>query len=498
MNILDELVNKFGVFFESKEMNRKQTLGDLFGNISDNQLKKIKMNSGNGSSQFEADGEKSKQTLINILTKKSHIYKKLIEFCNITGGVGTDIHSDNKTDNAGQVSDQIINSRLDALKKDTEQLIKYENAVVKLENPSGKKLMKILDSIETDLLDWDTKETPRITKALKEPIYAYSFKKSSTGKLERVSRPTLIGPGTMKIGKPRYNADIFEDLYPFIIEFADPRRNVDLKKLLKDVVDSKETDDNKNVATAIDKIKEKTDLEDDFLSNHGKKAPKTKEETPEETKKRLENRELRKKVMNKAIDAGEYESARENERAYESGEKSNTGSYSREMAEKGTHKLAQKYGLEKAPEKLNLKTTAKAENTGAEASGNAPTLKGTILKKADAILTAWEEKNPGKQAGIFVGTKNSSGSGPKILLLSKEFIDFSKTKTADLSPVQGQACVNGNYVFLTPNAFTLHTKHSSVIRNIAGKGVETELKQKIKKAIGAASIFTEEVSYFNY
>ena len=181
MNILDELVNKFGVFFESKEMDRKQTLGDLFGNISDNQLKKIKMNSGNGSSQFEADGEKSKQTLINILTKKSHIYKKLIEFCNITGGVGTDIHSDNKTDNAGQVSDQIINSRLDALKKDTEQLIKYENAVVKLENPSGKKLMKVLDSIETDLLDWDTKEIPRITKALKEPIYAYSFKKSSTG-----------------------------------------------------------------------------------------------------------------------------------------------------------------------------------------------------------------------------------------------------------------------------------------------------------------------------
>lgn len=441
----------------------------------------------NKNTSKEEGGEKFTEIEKNINRVKGKLYKELVEFCNIIGGVGT--WGDRDTKNAtnkitskdeegnetskttGIPSDDTIRGHLTQLKSDAKTLEHYEYGYSKAVGDddvkryggankqyakAGKQvsaaLLKVLNSIHISDLDWDEERVPYLTNAkyvTKADGYA-NIKAFDADEAKNMSKEQLVnkglGAGAKPIGKKRFNADIYEDLYPFINEFRKyssgyKPHNVDL---LGDFVSSKK-----------------------------------------------ENYDERRKAMEKAIDDDKYEDRRKIERDLDELTKLKTY---RNAEGKIDH--AEYMGAKVRGKKAELEQFKKEGSTSATkdyfSEHNIPALSLINFKKG---VAKWETKDDSHVIKLFGGLP-IVGSGFMIAFVPASLCPNGK-------PLEGQPSYEGLYA-VNVNRNFYDNAGAEARKFIEDKRVHgrtrSEWKEGALKALKlkASSVTTEEINYFPY
>ena len=439
-----------------------------------------------GPQEKKTSSPENTQIVENINKLKGKLYKKIVEFCNLTGGVG--IHGDLKVGNAtrqvasktasgedtvkteGIPSEALLRAKLADLKADAEVLKNYEYGHSKNEKIYGRvnkeyvkagkmvsaELLKVLNGIHISQFDWDEMREPIISSArvatgrdgyLK--VNAFSPTEAKKLSAARLAEKGL-GPGVRVIGKKRFNADVFEDLYPFIREF---RRY------------------------SSDYNPHNIDLTGDLLA-------KTKDKYDE-----------RRKAMEKAVDDSDeaYEARRKIERGLEGGE--NAKDLSKDETGKIRHDEYNALRRQKMAAKREVYATDGKKSTVGflEDKGIQKLTIKTFLKK----VATWKEKDANHVLKIF-GTMPVLGNAGGILVFGPASLN------ADGKPAPNQASYEGLYAFQVTSYF-FNNMGSEARKFTEDKRVSGRTKSAWKdgamKALGLSSVDTEveeEVNYFNY
>lgn len=390
----------------------------------------------------ETAGTDDVNAIKNISNLKGKMYYKLIEFCNVVGGVGD--NGDRQLQNAGVKSpdrDRKIQKRLNDLLKDVEQLKKYEALAPRRYTRMAHELEKVLGRINVNELEWEKKEAPRSFNATDVKtgprINQNSAEKYAEIQGKRVPKGfehKVTNDKIRNIGAPRYNADIYEDLLPFIREFRkytkyDPH-NIDL-----------EADQMSNVAI---------------------------------------NREKRQSDMKNAIAKGfkHYKKQRKSEQNIDN------ISRAKDDAKGSDGKIVMKdYHQQRNAGQQALKQSFKIDGL----STNNSILKAKNIEKINItkfrkIVADWIAKGEKKVVKLF-GTTPLTGDGNLI---------FMPTDT----PAQNQFQFEGLYAFKVSKQF-YNNLTSEQKQFFEDKRKDTAWKNKIRQALGLKSVMTES-SYFDY
>lgn len=435
----------------------------------------------------EDESSKSKLTEIekSINRIKGKLYKELIEFCNIVGGVGS--WGDRDTKNAtnkitskdkegnetskttGIPSDDVIRGHLAQLKADAKTLEHYEYGYykvigddeVKKVGGANKKyakegkqvsaaLLKVLESIHISDLDWDEERVPYLTNAPKDANGYARIQSFDPDVAKNMSKDDLIkkglGTGAKPLGKKRFNADIYEDLYPFIEEFRKYSSSYSAHSvdLLGDLVSSKK-----------------------------------------------ENYDERRKAMEKAIDDDKYEDRRKIERDLDELTKLKTY---RNAEGKIDH--SEYMGAKVRGKKAELEQFKKEGSTSATkdyfSEHNIPALSLINFKKG---VAKWETKDDFHVIKLFGGLP-IVGSGFMIAFVPASLCPNGK-------PLEGQPSYEGLYA-VNVNRNFYDNAGADARKFIEDKRVHgrtrSEWKEGALKALKlkASSVTTEEINYFPY
>ena len=211
MKNLDSLVELLGESFLSEDE-------DTMDKITLKRLENISKASGKNANTKESSyqvNEDDKITMKNIATCKAKVRTLLIDFLNVVTGVGLD---DTKLDNAGEPSKEVFETAKKKLLSQTDQLIKYEdkaNKTYRKEKRIGQQIYAKVSRVYYNELDFEEKDTPRSSKELLKDYKAniYTGLKEIT---DDDGHKRYDVSGLKPMGKPMYNADIYEELFPFV------------------------------------------------------------------------------------------------------------------------------------------------------------------------------------------------------------------------------------------------------------------------------------------
>lgn len=462
------------------------------------QLKKLKKEYG-AKGAIEANSKKSDNPSDSVKLKevnklKAKIYKEIVEFCNITGGVG--IHGDTTTKNqvstkkyvnsdgetertaVGVPSREEISGVYQKLLKDAEALQKleygwYNERLDRYINSVGRKyfkegqqvsvkLLKAIKSIDIDDLNWDEKRRPVNAKVLKDRAGYSQIKGFSDDEVKKMGKSEFIskalGPQAKFIGWQRYNPEVYETLFPFLQEL---RKSMSITANLETFVDT------------------------DLLSNNEFK----KDERSKRMNKILDDPNSSDEEFDK-----QFANARKTEQALDMAGKAKDVS----RDEEGKIKHDEYNGARKATklaQKSLYKQDGQTATKGFFSSFNIPGLNVTRLKKAAA---SWKEKDAKHTIKIYGAVALVGDSAGLLIFAPKELCPDGK-------PIEGQPSYEGLY------AFQISRSALSTITGSLGKFVEdkrtkgrvkSEWKQAVDKVIGfdkaAKSSINEEATYFDY
>ena len=440
---------------------------------------------------------------------KGKLYRELVDFCNIIGGVG--IWGDRDTKNAtnkttskdeegnessktmGIPSDEIIRGYLTQLKADAKTLEHYEYGYYKEINDdeikkyggankqymkAGKQsstaLLKVLNSIHISDLDWDEERIPYLTNAPKDAGGYARIQSFDPDEAKNMSKDDFIkkglGSGARPLGKKRFNADIYEDLYPFLEEFKKfSPTYTGGKNFLKDYLETNRDNDNKE---GLKKAMGKTIIKDLVSS-------------------KKENYEDRKKAMEKAIDDDKYEDRRKIERDLDELTKLKTYRNKEGKIDHGEYMGAKIRG-----KKAELEQFKKEGSTSATkdyfSEHKIPSLSLSNFKKG---VAKWTIKDDSHIVKLFGGLP-IVGTGFMIAFVPASLCPNGK-------PLEGQPSYEGLYA-VNVNRNFYDNAGPDARKFIEDKRVHgrtrSEWKEGALKALKlkASSVATEEVNYFPY
>lgn len=533
---LSEIINEVLDFDTIKRAERPQTLGDIAKAQRDkeNRLEKAK---ARGASEQELnriknsygftldDGKKTADgkdftkagtdmvaTIANINTTKRNLWKLMVYFCELTGA------------NGGETKMAAIKKTLDDLKKYTDTLIMYEHRVsAKTVKAVGKELRAKLNRIDLNTLDWDEKTVPTtsdVTNVKTGKFIEKNGKRTNEkyAEIEGVDENDAKSgnidvsklQSTKVIGKARPNADIYEDLYPYIREFSKFNHKISMQTLdqYRDRYDSAK-DGSKEQLEIIRQVIGQGFILDDLLSDKGKYAPA--KETPEAKQARetdyKNRRELAKKVIDNSSDEdidnnkGAYGAFRNSEKAKDANKGSNFGSHANAMAKKNEDKLRKELGVEKE----------KISNANGQ-SGDVPSLtkafKGDKKKIFNAKFEDLKKKGEGSCVIYNIGQGVVDTTNALIIMAEKFLTDASATTTTtgaifSSDELKNNAFINYNgqkfYMFKTDR----NSPYAKMCKDPENKGFAEsldrkggELKQKVKQIFSSSSVETD--GPFNY
>lgn len=491
---------------------------------SEKELEKIKKgygftlvkDSGQSGKDFGNAGTNMVTTVANINTTKRNLFKLMVYFCELTGK------------NGGEAKMPAIKKTLEDLKKYSDTLAMYEEKV-KLETLGkriGKELRAKLNRIDLNTLDWDEVRVPAVSDAAKVKTSKTFIEKNGQRTNEKYAEIKSVDEKDAKsgnidiskiksaeaIGKARPNADIYEDLYPYISEFSRFNRTVKaegLEKYVKAYYDAKEG--------SVEQINVLKDIIfngialDDLLSDKGKFAPE--KETPEQKQAREADYKNRKKLAQQAIynssdeeidnNKGAYGAFRTAEKMKDSNKGSNTSQHANAMAKKAQDKLNKELGVEK--EKVT-----NASGQSGEVPSLAKAFKGDKKKIFNAKFEALVKKGKPELVMFNVGQGIIDTTNTVIIMAEKFLTDASATTTTSgavfsKDELKNNAYINYNgqkfYMFKS-DAKSVYAKLCSAEENkgfaekLDRKG--GELKQKVKQIFANSSVMSEELGMFNY
>ena len=469
------------------------------------------------SSDKEEKSDKKEETPKSNLTEieksinriKGKLYKELVDFCNIIGGVGNwgdrdiknatnkvtskDEEGNETSKTTGIPSDDLIRGYLTQLKADAKTLEHYEYGYYKAIGDdevrkyggankqyakSGKQvsaaLLKVLNSIHISDLDWDEERVPYLTSAPKDANGYARIQSFDPDEAKNMSKDDLIkkglGTGAKPLGKKRFNADIYEDLYPFLEEFKkfSPSYSGG-RNFLKDYLQYGKDDDEKE---GMKKAFGKTIIKDLVSS-------------------KKENYDERKKAMEKAIDDDKYEDRRKIERDLD--ELTKLKSY-RNSDGKIDH--SEYMGAKVRGKKAELDQFKKEGSTSATkdyfSEHKIPSLSLSNFKKG---VAKWTVKDSSHTVKLFGGLP-IVGSGFMIAFVPASLCPNGK-------PLEGQPSYEGLYA-VNVNRNFYDNAGPEARKFIEDKRVHgrtrSEWKEGALKALKlkASSVTTEEVNYFPY
>jgi len=481
-----EAAKKAGDTAKVKKLRKQLGLSDLGVNAAKERKEK-------------AVEDKKRRQQINTL--KGKICMFMMDYCNLASGVG--LGGDTSTKKAVQIikgkkdedGNQTIKivgaptmSELTAhynlLKTAVDQLYKYEYGYEKdgkfyygidrkyFEDglARAKALQKALKNIKPEDIsfEFNSKEVPFLVDSNVVKTGEKTGGKTATGADEKYAEINGLkydAKGNLKtdvwktkmakvIGKKRFNAFVYEELYPFIREFQRYRKDWDTVKhpenITKDFV-------SKNVETKI-----------------------------ADRQSKLEQ------YVNGVSKFSDFKKARRVEQELSKGENAKNS-----KDEQGNLKRDE-YNAGKYAERTAIKKLYNAEGE----KGNAGLLKHfniekTTTAKVSKIINDWINggHEPGgdylvKLYGSMPGSGGQTGAGVLI---------FMKTK----SPAKDQLNMDGWYAFQAPKKFMdniplAQEKYIENHINYKNKRAKDEWQQKVLKLFEKTSVQTEEVNYFNY
>lgn len=494
------------------------------------------------------------QKIKQINELKGKIYFELVEFCNLLGGVGNDGDNPNKVGNAVQVSrgkgtsgmpdKKIITTKYNALKSQIEQLIKYEhghedangkhvfgapNRYFDSKQAAGKELLKALEKIDINDINFDKQEVPFTTDAAKAKTGAL------TGKTYKDENGDSVPEKYAKVNGVRFRPDLGQYLRNKLANAIKFRRAVDIEtkaKTFKDTVTEVKLEKlitakhgevafkdlvsvgGFNVAnwktgemtTRVQKTKtakiegakrfnpEAYTTLKPFIQefrkyradyNDVKYPDPVQDQVSHKVKENLEGR------YKKASDALN-KSSKELKKVRQSESEINKITTAKDTSKGEDGKLDHKeYNGQRNAGKMALRQTYATDGkTANQGFLEAKKIEKLNITKFRKVVKAWidskatkDDKHVIKFYGVMPG--GDSGAGNLIFMPTDK-------------PVEGQFSYEGLYAFKVSKQFIsqLSNEESAYVESHAGRKTDA-WKQAVKKALGVSSMMTEEI-IFNY
>ena len=441
--------------------------------------------------------DKRRRQLINAL--KGKICMLMMDYCNLTSGVG--LNGDSSTKRAVQIvkgkkdengNQQIkvvgaptleeLNKHYNALKDAVEQLYKYEHGYINkdgnfkygidrkyFEDGLGrsKALKKALENIKPEDVSFEinSKEVPFLVDSNVVKTGEKTGKKTGTGADEKYAEINGLkydSRGNLKtdvwktkmakvIGKKRFNAFVYEELYPFIREFQRYRSD-------------------------WDRVKHPENITKDFIAN--------------DVNIKLQDRQNKlEDYVNGKGKFSDFKKAREIEQQLTKG--ANKKTY---KDENGNYKVDDYHANEYA-KRLAIKKLQGGSNK--EILKNFNIGKVTVAK-VSKIIREWMSGNhePGgdylvKLYGSMPGSGGQTGAGVLIFMKQKD------------PEIKNQLSLDGWYAYQAPKKFmdNIHSELEKYVENhvnYKNHRAKDEWQKKVAKLFETSSIQTEEINYFNY
>ena len=159
-----------------------------------------------------SENPESTDILKKIEVSKEKVRKYLIEFLNAVIGVG--VHGDSKIENQIPTEEEFNKIKAKTMSEINKLINNEDRAPVRYftdeKKNIGKQLKKLVSRVIYSELDFDEKEEPATYKELEKAAYANVLPELDS------KNPKVPDEFKKIIGKPMYNADVYEDLIPFI------------------------------------------------------------------------------------------------------------------------------------------------------------------------------------------------------------------------------------------------------------------------------------------
>lgn len=471
-------------------------------------------NLGINDNKYKDAGTDNVEIIKKINAKKGEVWKLIIEYVNATGGAGnrSDVNKwYSALDNAVNQLTKYEEGYYESDKEDAKYISGAPRRYFTENKNVGRKLQSIMKKVSPSNLDWDDQDIPFVSnnsspELTNSPEYKQKNKLEKeiaelNNKLKSETDPARKVEFRMKLSNLKKDLERINNTLDTGLNF-DRKSDEDIKKSQEDFLTNKEK--SRNVGNVIGKkrynafvyellypyIKElrpfhkrADDIESDFLSNN----PTNKE------KRKARLNDILNGKGSEELDDNEFEKFRKQERDLDAAEDSKY--LSKDESGKLNHS-------DYNASKYKQRAAERATYSDGKGAGNNEFLKAKNIAKMpkatlESTLSGWvkaEEPVDNKHKVILYGTMPGGQSGAGKLM----FIYTDK-------PAENQLSVDGLYGFkVHKETFTAGAKNSLNHLNDYKDYIikaDKDFKNKVKKALGFASVESEvvkEEKFFNY
>lgn len=470
-------------------------------------------NLGINDNKYKDAGTDNVEIIKKINIKKGEIWKLMIEYANATGGVGDRANVSKWYSSLNTAVEQLVkyeDGYYDGDKEDSKFIPGAPRRYFDQKKNIGRKLQDIMKKISPDKLDWEEQEIPFTSDAPNKnitgtPEYIKRDNiqkqiKEIEDKLKSETDPTKKIDLRMKLSDLRKEFEKVEKLIDTGLNFSG-KSDDNIKKSQEEFLLNKEK--SRNVGKVIGEKrynafvyealypyikllreynKKSGDIEDDLLSNN----PTNKEV------RRAKLKDILSKGDSEELNDKEFENFRKTEKELDSAEDAKY--LSRDDNGKLDHSDYNALRYKQRTAERNTYANGKVSgNTGFLKAKNIEKMPKAVLEKDLFDWNKSEAKVDNEHKVILYGTMPGGQSGAGKLIF----------KYTD-KPAENQLSIDGLYAFkVHKETFTPGAKNSLNHLNDYSKYIikaDKDFKNKVKKAIGMASAETEikEECFFNY